>query len=99
MKGSTYYKTQRFVGRFVAIYIPCVVFLVFALFPFYWMFITSLKADTEIYSLESIPYFWSKAGPVLNHYLQLFLKSQFPIWMVNSFVVALVTTAISLTIG
>ena len=99
MKGSTYYKTQRLAGRFVAIYIPCVIFLVFALFPFYWMFITSLKADTEIYNLDSLPYFWSKAGPVLNHYVQLLMKSEFPLWMVNSLTVALVTTAISLGIG
>jgi multiple sugar transport system permease protein len=83
----------------VAIYIPCVIFLVFALFPFYWMLITSMKADTEIYNLDTTPYFWSKAGPVLSHYVQLFAHSEFPLWMVNSLTVAAVTTAISLTIG
>ncbi len=34
-------------------------FLVFALFPFYWMVITSLKADANLYDLRSNPFWFS----------------------------------------
>jgi multiple sugar transport system permease protein len=38
-------------------------FLAFALFPFYWGVITSLKADANLYDLSSNPFWFSKKGP------------------------------------
>src|SRR5262249_44127648 len=35
-------------------------FLLFALFPFYWMVITSLKADANLYDLSRNPFWFSK---------------------------------------
>ena len=35
-------------------------FLVFALFPFYWMVITSLKADANLYDLSRNPFWFSQ---------------------------------------
>jgi multiple sugar transport system permease protein len=35
-------------------------FLAFALFPFYWMLITSLKADANLYDLKRNPFWFSK---------------------------------------
>ena len=31
-------------------------FIFFALFPFYFMFVTSFKRNAELYSLKSIPF-------------------------------------------
>lgn len=56
MKDSTYYKTQRYAGRFVAIDISCVIFLVFALFPFSWMFITSKGGYGDLRSRRLSPF-------------------------------------------
>ena len=38
-------------------WVGMVPFLVFALFPFYWMVITSLKADANLYDLSRNPFF------------------------------------------
>jgi len=37
-------------------YANLVPFLAFALFPFYFMLITSLKSNAELYNLKSIPF-------------------------------------------
>lgn len=42
-----------------ATYVGLVPFLVFALFPFYWMLITSLKADANLYDLGRNPFWFS----------------------------------------
>ena len=36
--------------RSVLVWILVLLFLVFLLFPFYWMFVTSVKTDAEIYA-------------------------------------------------
>src|SRR5438128_12537635 len=38
-------------------------FLAFALFPFYWGLITSLKADANLYDLTANPFWFSRTGP------------------------------------
>jgi len=35
-------------------------FLIFALFPFYWMVVTSLKADANLYDLSRNPFWFSQ---------------------------------------
>ena len=37
-------------------YANIVPFVFFALFPFYYMVITSLKNDTELYNLKAVPF-------------------------------------------
>src|SRR3981081_1928807 len=40
-------------------YIGLLPFLAFALFPFYWMIITSFKADANLYDLKRNPFWFS----------------------------------------
>ena len=49
-------------------HISIIPFLLFAFFPFYWMLITSLKKNSELYNLDSIP-IWIKEGITLDHYI------------------------------
>ena len=42
-------KRESFFKRFLTLYLPLIVILLFILFPFYWTFITSIKPDTELY--------------------------------------------------
>ena len=42
-------KRESFLKRFLTLYLPLIVILLFILFPFYWTFITSIKPDTELY--------------------------------------------------
>jgi multiple sugar transport system permease protein len=73
-------------------------YVFFALFPFYFMVVTSLKSNAELYSLKSIP-FWVQGGVIVDHYRYLFFRTEFLTWMTNSLIISVVATAISLTIS
>ncbi|MFA5603050.1 MAG: carbohydrate ABC transporter permease [Bacilli bacterium] len=76
-------------------YLALLPFLVFAFFPFYWMVITSLKYNQELYNLASNP-FTITTGITFEHYIYLFKKTEFLVWFKNTFIVALVPTFIAL---
>lgn len=78
-------------------YLPLSLFVVFALFPFYWMLLASLKSNRELYSLQSFPFWIEK--PVLSQYTYLFENTDFLTWMYNSLLVGSVTTLTSVVIG
>lgn len=80
--------------RIVTAYLPLLGFLVFLLFPFYWMIITSFKRDVDIFVLEYNP-FWIKHF-TLENYRFLFTETAFPEWAKNTIIVATASTAISL---
>lgn len=73
-------------------------FVFFALFPFYFMLVTSFKSNAELYNLKSIP-FVVQTGVITDHYRYLFLKTDFLIWMKNSLIISVAATAISLVIS
>jgi multiple sugar transport system permease protein len=73
-------------------------FLFFALFPFYFMVITSLKQEAELYDLEMNP-FLIQQGLDLSHYVYLFKQTPMLQWLVNSITVCLVATTASLAIS
>ena len=79
-------------------YANLVPFVFFALFPFYFMIITSLKSDTELYNLKSVP-FLVQTGVITDHYTYLFFKTEFLTWMKNSLIISVVATSISLVIS
>lgn len=89
-------KINYLISRIFFLYIPLTIFLIFALFPFYWMVITSIKPNQE-FMTQINPLFVD--APTLDQYKKLFLTSDFPIWIKNSLVVSLVTTAISVIIS
>jgi multiple sugar transport system permease protein len=70
------------------------------LLPFYWMAITSLKQDRNIFDPKANP-LWFSMAPTLKHYWDLINpnKTDFFIWMQNSFMVAGTVTFISVSIG
>jgi multiple sugar transport system permease protein len=73
-------------------------FVFFALFPFYFMFVTSLKSDAELYDLKAVP-FLIRQGLVVEHYRLLLSETLFGRWLLNSIVVSVVATAVALVIG
>jgi multiple sugar transport system permease protein len=79
-------------------YANLVPYIFFALFPFYFMLITSLKSDTELYNLKSVP-FLVQTGVITDHYRYLFFKTEFLTWMKNSLIISVAATAISLAIS
>lgn len=90
-------KTSRRITHSIWVNVGLIFFLVFMLFPFYWMMITSFKPDSEIYNLEQFPLILKK--PTLQHYHYLIENTPFLIWLKNSMMVAVVSTSISLVVG
>ncbi len=80
------------------IYAGLVPFLVFLLFPFFWMVITSLKSNRELYDLNQIPIF-IRQGATLTHYKLLIRDTRFGTWFANSLVVGLCATGISTVVS
>ena len=79
-------------------YANMVPFIAFALFPFYFMVITSLKKDAELYDLKAVP-FLIKTGVITDHYRYLLFKTEFLTWMKNSLIISVVATSVSLVIA
>jgi multiple sugar transport system permease protein len=73
-------------------------FLIFALFPFYHMALTSLKQDRELYDRAAVPLLIQQ-GPTLEHYNKLITESSFLTWTKNSLLVTILATTVSLVIG
>jgi multiple sugar transport system permease protein len=93
MRRRRFRRLQRILG----VYLPLAAFLCFALFPFYWMLISSFKANPELYSLRANR-LWIKS-PTLDQFRDLFAKTAVIRWLVNSFFVSFLTAFISMTFG
>ncbi|MBG0785002.1 MAG: carbohydrate ABC transporter permease [Anaerolineaceae bacterium] len=74
-------------------YILLMIMLLIALFPIYWMIITSVKPMDEIYSLY--PTFWPKKF-TLSGYSYLFQKTNFLSWLMNSSIVSIISSLITI---
>lgn len=90
-------RLRRFTQRLFKLYLPLGFLTFFFLSPFYWMLVTSLKENRELYNLQSSR-LWV-AAPTLRHYTELLTDTQFLVWAKNSFVVSAVATAFSLFVG
>jgi len=88
---------RRFGTRLVRLYLPLVVCMILMLFPFYWMLITSIKPNRELYSQKVMPLIVHQ--PTLKHYYDLLTETNFITWTYNTLLVAMVTTVVSLILG
>ena len=72
-------------------------FLAALLFPFYWMLVTSVKLDVELYNARNAPFFvWH---PTLGHWWHLFQQTLFTRWAWNTLCIATASTVVSLFAG
>lgn len=81
----------------IIIYVILIVLAFWALFPFYWAFINSIKTPSQIFAKAWIP--WAQFKPTLHNW-QVELKT--PLVrkaMKNSTIVAIVSTTIALMLG
>ena len=82
-------------SRIFSLYLPLVLFLVFILFPFYWMFVTSIKPEAELYGATT---YWPH-NFTWDSYVNLFGRFDFLKPMGNSLFVAFVTTLVTLFVS
>lgn len=82
----------------IVTYASLLPYIAFSLFPLYIMFITSLKSKQEINNLGASP-FWA-TGITLDNYIYLSENTHFfDYWLINTFIVTAVSTAISVAVG
>ena len=86
--------SERLSNRVLNIYLPLVFYLVFLLFPFYWMTLVSLKPTNDLFEMKFNP-FWIKRF-TLENYLYLFQNTAFPEWVKNTLIVSVTSTVLSL---
>ena len=70
-------------------------FVILAAFPFYWMVITAFKQNSDLYEVTNIP-FWFNEPPTLEHIKYLFEETLFARWLLNSLIIGVCVTAITL---
>jgi multiple sugar transport system permease protein len=87
--------------RWVFFYIPLTAFIVSLLFPFYWMIVTAVRPDSELYRPWNAPNytpFWT-LHPTLEHIKDLLSETLFSTWMLNTMIISIAATVISLFCG
>jgi multiple sugar transport system permease protein len=87
MVGSEKHKSLQ-------VYVPLAVYMVLLLFPFYWMTIVSFKPTTDLFKTELNP-FWVQRF-TLENYLYLFESTEFSSWLMNTLIISVVSTALSI---
>jgi multiple sugar transport system permease protein len=89
---------RRALGTVGGTYLPLVPYVLFALFPLYFMFVTSFKTDAELYDLSAAP-FLIREGVTLDHYRLLFHDTAFLRWLGNTLFVSVLATLVSVLVG
>jgi multiple sugar transport system permease protein len=79
----------------VTVYIPLALFVIALLFPFYWMAITAIKPDYEMYDYSKYNPFWVNS-PTLENIKKLLFQTDYPQWLVITMGVAVASTILSI---
>lgn len=70
--------------------------IVYTVFPVLWLVVNSFKTRLDMFAMPPI---WIVDNPTLYNYAQTFVEREFVTYMLNSLIVAVFTTLLSLTIG
>ncbi len=89
---------SRKLGWKIAVHLLLLPFLLFALFPFYHMTLTSLKTDAELYDRNAVPLL-IRQGVTLEHYQKLLWETAFLTWTRNSLMITAIATSLSVVVG
>ena len=87
--------------RWVYLYLPLGAFVIVTLFPFYYMAVTSIRPDREMYIPWNRPNFapfWT-LKPTLEHFALLFRETLFLRWLLNTLIISVLSTGIALFCG
>ena len=74
-------------------------FAIVLAFPFYWMLMTSLRSDNDLYNLENVPFKFNGDSPTLANYRFLFEETDYRQWLENTALVGVVVVAITLVLS
>jgi len=80
--------------RVVTVHVPLLIFILVLLFPFYWMTITALKPNNELYDYKDFNPLWVHS-PTLANVRKLLFDTDYPRWLMTTMSVAAAATVIS----
>ena len=87
----------RKVGKEVGFWALLSVFIVFAGFPVYWMFITAFKQVNDLYNLQNNPFIFNLA-PTFDQVTYLFQHTPYATWLANTLEVGVLVVLITLVL-
>lgn len=77
-------------------------FIVFAVFPFYWMVVTTFKQNADLYvgatNVHHNPFIFNRP-PTMEHLRTLFGQTLYPTWLFNTLWVGVVVVAVTLLLA
>jgi multiple sugar transport system permease protein len=68
-------------------------------FPFYWMLMTSLRSDQDLYDLEQVPFKFNTNSPTISNYRFLFEETNYRLWLENTAIVGAAVVVITLVLS
>jgi multiple sugar transport system permease protein len=74
-------------------------FAILLAFPFYWMLITALKTDADLYNVENVPFKLSHGSPTAANFKFLFTDTEYGQWLINTAVIGVVVVVITLLLA
>jgi multiple sugar transport system permease protein len=78
-------------------------FAIVLAFPFYWMLMTALRSDTDLYDIEQVPFKFNADSPTVNNFKFLFEQTDYRQWLENTAIVGgavvLITLVLALPAG
>jgi multiple sugar transport system permease protein len=83
------------VRRHLLIYAGLTPFLVIAVFPIFWMAITAIKQDADLYLVDAVP-FWFRQAPTWKNFDYLFHNTSYGAWIVNTMLISFWVSAITI---
>jgi multiple sugar transport system permease protein len=88
-------RRSKEIQRHVLIYLGLVPFLIIAVFPIFWMAITAIKQEPDLYRMDIVP-FWFNLPPTWKNFDILFNRTFYKDWIVNTMAISLWVSAITL---
>lgn len=87
---------KELLTRLLTLHLPMLVIVLFALGPYLWMLLTSVKPESELFSAQRalLPHSWT-----LENYVRLLTKTSFLANVGHSLIVALGTVALGLSLS
>jgi len=95
-------RSARRIGVVVVHRAVILFFIVFAVFPFYWMVVTTFKQNADLYvgaaNVKHNPFIFNRP-PVLDHLKTLFWQTLYPTWLFNTLWVGAVVVVVTLLLA
>ncbi|BCY07106.1 carbohydrate ABC transporter permease [Actinoplanes sp. L3-i22] len=88
-------RTGNRLGRLLG-YLAMLVASIAVLLPFYWMIVSSLKTNNEVFTL---PVTWLPAKPQWHHYVDIWTRSDMTTWLGNTMLLSVAVTFLQVLTG